>query len=1318
MDTREMSNLRKPKRTLLGCMALAALVVACDGRTRNDGAGGAGSELRLSSVDYRRLVDVYAYRRIDPRNGQRRDVTNRVPVRIATDVIIDPRIESQSLFDALGEENPNADFAFRPFDVGIGHEEVVILWDDQNADEKQRFDAALTRATSGLVPVAAAFTGQNTNAQPIPVVPRNAALRLKFTRTLTVDRSFFAANPAALQMLEIVDDPQAVAPQQAFRALPYRVLVSGDAIVLDPTIIGGEAAGLRPSSGLPVSSNNVTANIRLAIPVQVAGEGLGVKSDPVAQLNGRDRTGLPSVIRDFRTGNVSDGRVGTLLDVDPPMIVADVPMGITAINTVDREITLNKRGAKVAVRGRVPFVDGPLGVTEGLPLGPSEVPTVTRLRAGDFITQLVQTPNGPVRVRAEVLMNMDVSNSGTLANNPNLGKAADGTDGGNADTVRVKVTHVSVTGPNGAPVSFQANALPLGADCTARIHYYENVPYSNGSFAVADGTRRTEFMAFDPATPRIDPQTRLPIPPGTRINPLAAVSVRFSEPLDLSTVDRSTNVFLANRHLPDTAVVAVLAEPKAAALSMLAANLEDFQQDGTVLRLNLPMGHNHVAAQTEQYWMHVMGDARSPKDLSGNGLDIFDRRVGNEQRQSFSIGYTLEPTAPENLVGVRVIRFESTDEDGTKPGSPDFFGQFELRDGRLWGAPVTRFSKIADGRTLPSITRGDKNECFDPGDPGPPPRPAGHLVWGPLYTTPSMTQSTFPNPPPNPFQPPATPIDYGGIAGPHNPRGMREMATYREDDFGLGYHDADTMMIDVEQMYWAPWNNRAVLFDQFDRYTLRMGHAIKRPDLRAKLELPQMAPPFCAVDCASLFSGLSTTFNNNPLNGVMVEVLKDRPYTVNPGDAFRSSTENVYTPYPKFTRTFTWRDSRLTSWNMDLQIATGLGGAQDPTSSTVPPKDNTTSVSSPWEEDEFPVANGQTYITPSGLSVADVGDFNGDRQRDMDPIALPLLMEFNLWPDDPANGAARGVNRMHIAYVGINGHQSPFWGYFNLGKVPAPPASPVPHWGRQYDLNGRPAACGGMDYPTFTVHSGGSVNAVGNQTLIDPVREPVARGSIILDAGSTDTINGLTTVPAFNDHLYWAQADFVRRVNMVTFGFFDTLKPNQHDLDPGSISAPWPGLNDRNGVPDFSAQTSRRAVDVVAVMDPPLELQPVGTSIALEVRGVEVIGVGGNVAGIWNRLTENRSMNRQNLLNPFYACEAYRYAMANPGSRNDPRVAVEGMTPYVDLEQIGTLRNQITGLLPRYMNFRLIMENDIAISSPKRPSLKSLAIVYRMQTPQ
>lgn len=1331
--------MRKSLQVLTACATASVLFVACDGSTKGKGGDdSANSELRLSSIEYGRLVDIFAYRRVNAANGQRRDVANRVPVRVARDVIVDPSIETEPLFDPVGEEDPNADFQFRPFDVNTGHEELVILWDDTHPDEQLRFESALQRARSGLVPVAAAYTGQNTTVQPIPVVPRNASLKLRFTRTLSVDRSFFAANPAALQVLEIVDDPHSVQPQRAFRALPYRVLVQGDAVLLDPTMLGGEvSAGGKTSSGLPISRDNVTANIRIAIPTQTVGGGLGVKADNVSQLNGTDRVGLPSVIRDFRTGNTRDGRVGNLTDIEAPVLVADVPMGIMAVDTTNRVLTLNKRGAKVAVRGQVPFVVGPLAVTGfPLPMGPLEVPTVAPLRSGDFVEQVVATPSGLVRVRAEVVMNLDVSNTGPLTSNPNLGRAADGTDGADAETVRVRVASLSVTGVDGAPVSFTGSTSPLGADCTVRVHYYENVPYSSGGHAVSDANRRGEFVAFDPATPRIDPVTRQPIPLGTRIDPLASVSVRFSEPIDFARLDRDGNLLITNKFLPDrtvasgttTDIVGLLAEPKAAALSTLATVPEDFQQDGTVVRLNLPMGHMHdqTAAQPEAYWLHVIGAENGVADLAGNVFDIFDRRIGPDQRRAFSFNYTLDREAPSNLVGQVFHGFNSVDEDGTKPGSPDFFGQFELLDGQLLGAAVTRFSKVADERTIAGIVRGPNGECFDEGVAGSAtvaPRAGSHITWGPLYTTPSMLQTT-PGPPPNPFQPPTTPLLYGGIGGPHNPRGAREQVTYREDDFGLGYHDADTMLIDVEQLFWSPWTNKTVLFDEFDRYTLRLGHAHKRADLRANwVQPPPPAAPYCGVDCASLFSGLSPTFDDNPLNGVMVEVVNDAAYTIDPADSFRSSTENVYTPFARFTRTFTWRDSRMVSWNMAAQTATGLGGAVDPTQETLPPKDTTTDVSSPWETDVFPegVIQGNNppwprgiIPTASGYIVNDPGDFWGNRQRDHDPIALPLLCEFNLWPDDRANGSARGVNRMHIAFVGINdSHQSPFWGYYNLGTVPPPPASPVPHWGNQ-EIAPRPS-CAGLQYPSFTVFSGGWVDAVGSETTIDPARERVARGATVLDPAG-DQISGLMPVPVANDHLYWTQANFVRRVSMCTFGFFDTLRPNRHALVLEELSVPWEGLGDPNGLPDFQSVAERRVVDVVAVMDPPPESQPAGTSILLEVRGVETMERNTN---LWNRANENRAVERNNLLNPEYACEAFRYAMANPGtgSIGGPRVAVEGLTPYVDLEHIDSIRNPATRLLPRYMNFRLVFENDISTSAPKRPALRSLSLVYRVKTP-
>ena len=124
-------------------------------------------------------------------------------------------------------------------------------------------------------------------------------------------------------------------------------------------------------------------------------------------------------------------------------------------------------------------------------------------------------------------------------------------------------------------------------------------------------------------------------------------------------------------------------------------------------------------------------------DLAGNRLEIFDFRppgtvtvhLAAQNRDievpvpldMFSIEYQLDPTAAENLVASRVFRFAGVDEDGTKPGSVDFFGQFQIQDGALVAAPTNRRSLVADDQTLGSILRYDKGECLANGaSPAPP----------------------------------------------------------------------------------------------------------------------------------------------------------------------------------------------------------------------------------------------------------------------------------------------------------------------------------------------------------------------------------------------------------------------------------------------------------------------------------------------------------------------------------------------------------------------------------------------------------------------
>ena len=71
--------------------------------------------------------------------------------------------------------------------------------------------------------------------------------------------------------------------------------------------------------------------------------------------------------------------------------------------------------------------------------------------------------------------------------------------------------------------------------------------------------------------------------------------------------------------------------------------------------------------------------------------------------------------------------------------------------------------------------------------------------------------------------------------------------------------------------------------------------------------------------------------------------------------------------------------------------------------------------------------------------------------------------------------------------------------------------------------------------------------------------------------------------------------------------------------------------------------------------------------------------------------------------------------MPNAGDAGDtPRVKVEGMTPYVELDGLDSIRDR-TGLLPRYMNFRIIFENNVDSTPATSPALKGFGISFRMR---
>lgn len=1291
-------------RSRLAWLCPVALVVfaACDGssNTASRISTDAGKP-QLLQIEYGRLVDIYSYQMVNQTNGDRRDRFNRRLQLYARDVVINPNIETQALFDAAGAVNPDANYEFRPFDKRVGHEELVILWDSSADTEAQQFQDALARAQQGLPELAPAFRNQNTSTRPIPVAPRDGALRLTFSAPLQVDASFFRINPAAVQLLEFKGDPDVVPPFDAFRAVPFRVIVSGSTLVIDPTILGGENTAGFGSTGLPPSVDLVTANIRLAIPTRGGvSSAFYVRDDPVAQLNGTDGFGRTSLIRDFRSGNLRDGSAGTLRDPEPPMILGSLGMGITAVDAATGTITLNKRLRRVPVRARYPFVEGPLSPAM-LPLGPALVPTLLPLRSGDFLTQVVNVtlPNGgveAVRVRAEILQNLEI---GTVVGDPVrplLGRTAAGTQGDELLSIRVKVASVFAgTDSAGQPVSFQANAEPTGADCTLQAYYYEEVRFVDGSGAVSDTANRSEFLRIDPQPPTSI--GGVPVPPGTRVSPQASVAIEFSKPMDLERLDATTNLVLTNEGIPGTSFIAAMADPKLATAGVVPVRQSDQGGDSTVIQLQPQAGLFHRRNTPEAYWFHLMLGASGVTDLAGNPVAIFDDT--RNPVANWSVTFALDQDAADNMVGWHVYRFESVDEDGTLPGSVDIYGQFRILDGVLTAADTVRFSRTADNQNLGGISRINRGECWNavgatPGLVVPQnPQNGGNLYWQPRMVDVNPT-------PPAVFLPPNTPQPVGRVIEPHQPRGSRMMMRYLEDDFSLDYRNASLFALDVEQLYWSPFSDENVLFDVFDRYTMALSHCDKRPDEQFVLipgaAGPPVVPPVCQFVCASVSSSLSAEFDDNLLRGSRpTTVFADKVYRINPNEAFRSPANVKYVPYPRFDRSYTWRDSRLVTIDSLGQVI-GLGGARDPgqdnvTTNPTLNQDRTTNIDSPWITSVPPASfTGPIYVL-------DEADFRGARRRDHDPIALPLLVDFKMFPDSAANGVARGVNAFQVAMLG------------------PPSAFPIGNPGGYYNSVG--VGCAGRNpWAWVRIHSTGGIDPnTGNDILVDPANMPFAQGGFLKDAGLGDPIQGIFQAPAGDGMLHWAQADFVRRVSTMTFGFLDTLQPQRRAEITGAT------ITNRPGFPDFAAiNTNLRISDLVTQMDPPLSRQPAGTSVVLEFRAAADFANSGvlyNPTYAQNGATANDTFNgRGNLLNPNYACEAYRYSTPNSGATFDlPRVAASGLTPYVTEDRINQLRDPANGLLPRFLNLRIVMTNNVDVTPAISPGLKSLSLIYRMQ---
>ncbi|HHI78456.1 MAG TPA: hypothetical protein ENK02_00575 [Planctomycetes bacterium] len=1218
----------------LGCALLFGLTSCGGGSAKQTGNAAAKGGVRASllTVQYGRVVDIYAWRRVDPGVSDRLTPGARKPVLIERDVVVSPQVLDEDPFATSA-----ARYRFMPYDPKTGHRELLILFDDQNPSEKDSFNRALDSAKLGLVSVSPYNAFNPGNTLPAPIVPRDAAIVLTFDRPLGLDTEFFLSTPSAVQLLTLDGDPSVLSPAQAYSAIPARVVSkeNGKYLIIDPEVTGNEATGRSPNpDGLPASLDKKSANIRIALPTSgVVTKKLRISPDNTKSLNSIGVSGEQAVIRDFRSGNEQDANLGYLPSQERAELVAVKTMGILQVDAKNSRLLLNKRFANLVLRGRVPFVDGPLSSADGRPLGRRSVPQGRPFQFGDLVWQDVLSPIGErVRIKAEILINEDIPSK---ENDKTLGQ------GGGKPTVWVKVSNMEAVDSQGNVVRFQESTLPLGAACTVVTHYHDLVKVGGGTVDVGDSGRRAEFIEFDPAPPRIDPITRQLLPPNENLVSDAAVIVRFSKPMILDTVRTSDNVVVANRL---GGSIKFIQHTKVGSLSVWPTIKADPDKDATAVRISSTLGFFHRKGSTETYNIHIIGGSKGPRDRGGNELELFlpEGEIG------ISSTFKLAKTADDNLVGMITRRFNSSDEDGTKESEliPDSYGQFQQRDGKIYGFPTTRVSKVADGQTLPGVVRGDKGECTDVK------APHGRIPRTPVanYSTPTMLVNI----------PPIA----GGISEPFVPQGSRLQMTYLEDDFQLGNANPLDFEVDVEQLNWAPFIGRQpslLTFDVFDRVSMVLSTSEVRPDFIAG---PAGNPARCSI-VGGGNTGLSTIFEDNYLdNAPRVEVVKDRVYKIDPSNAFLSSTQTTFIPYPKFDKSYTWRDRRIVSYDPANNKVLGLGGAQKPKDPQNP--DITNNVTSPWipENDELTTTPPVYKDRLTGVNNSQVDDFLGSIKEDHHPIALPLLVDFFVYPDDPQNGTAKGANLFQIAYHG------PIW------------PTPIPPHGF---YNG--------PWPRRRAHSTGGIDLQNIETLVDPKNEKVAQGGWLQNA-----VLGRFKAPPTDDHVHWAQADFVRKISVATFGYVDLLQPGKNAVDGPSG---WP--KDPIGFPNLLAiGQDLRPAQFSVLMEPRPENLPEGTDVILEFRGSEGFD---KDDVIYAPDPKETAKSRGNLLNPNYACEQYRYSRG--------RVAARGMTPYV--KKIEKLFNNRTGGAPRFLNWRITFVNNVNVTPARVPFVDFLGIVYRVR---
>ncbi|MFT4538365.1 MAG: hypothetical protein ACI841_002788 [Planctomycetota bacterium] len=592
---------------------------------------GTTANLKIIEMKMGRLVEVF---------GQAKDLNTGIlsPVPMYADYVIAQTLTSIPFKYQL---------SFNP----VTSKESLLILSDVTTDEGLAlFDELLADTQASMEPI---FDPGLNSAAVQSMVPRNAAILITFNDLIDPDSVNSETVRVAQGVPPVIPYQARIIPDMSTGGLVAegsRTVFYPSRIIVDPTISTLESFSSDPpltvnGVGFPPSVTTSVANLSIRIPTleDAASGQQSILRNPTNHAvaysgNGTidSSSSTRDILRTMRSGGpndvTSDDYNGFLPDDDGPEVVGSQPLQVT----VPPQTNPGSGDRLAFIIPEVQFDSSRC----------SQIPVV-----GDVITQ-----------------------SGVIAEVTQQGSAP--LDGAVRD-LNVRLLLYPTIWDSFHPLD--DNGQVQG------FLEWEITGVGTGEFlsiydSTADAGDESCFLRVLPTPP-------FPEQPGTGLIPDSTVSVRFSEPMDPTSITAFDSMTFTRKETPETANDYVVGSV------LQSLDLQNFTFEPDV-----PLAH--AASVADSYFLTLTGGENGPTDLAGNGL----------QSVIPSAEMRISPFAAVEINGGRVTRFTTPNEESLNPNGndnkPEWNGQhlFDLNRELIRPRSVIRYTGSADrDQALPGI---------------------------------------------------------------------------------------------------------------------------------------------------------------------------------------------------------------------------------------------------------------------------------------------------------------------------------------------------------------------------------------------------------------------------------------------------------------------------------------------------------------------------------------------------------------------------------------------------------------------------------------